>query len=76
MIILHMLNNLHKHGIFSKSKNHYKLLLNQNKILVKEIKEMKSKIDTESYIAANILYRKIKRNFKKILFLIKIELYT
>ena len=59
MIILHMLNNLHKHGIFSRSSEHYKLLLQQNKILVKEIKEMKSQIDIDSYTAANNLYRKI-----------------
>ncbi len=54
-----MLNNLHKHGIFSRSSEHYKLLLQQNKILVKEIKEMKSEIDIDSYTAANNLYRKI-----------------
>ena len=59
MIILHMLNNLHKYGIFSSSKNQYQLLLRQNNQLIKEIKEMKSQIDNESYIAANNLYRKI-----------------
>ena len=59
MIILQMLNNLRMHGIISHSKEQHQILLKQNKQLINEIREMKSKLSPETYAIANVLYRKI-----------------
>jgi hypothetical protein len=59
MIIPHILNNLKKYGISPSVVEQRQLLLKQNLQLVKEINEMKSRLDSTSYAAANKLYKQI-----------------
>jgi hypothetical protein len=59
MIIPHILNNLKKYGISPSTVEQRQLLLKQNMQLVKEINEMKSRLDYSSYAAANNLYKQI-----------------
>ena len=78
MIIPHILNNLKKYGISPSVVEQQQLLLKQNLQLIKEINEMKSKLDAASYGAANNLYKQIIKNDNIMLFktLLKEQYYN